>query len=521
MLAAIVKSSALINPVAIMLTFLIAGVSSASQSLEEVVNDWLMDAPNGFHNAFEKYGRDAHGFFHDIDFMISNGWRSIDYAVGFEVRPKESLEQTFQSLESDMAKWELLKGWEKERSVHSSHNITYRRKQGQEMQVVSLALGQNYDASKNWIVLLTIRWNNTRPPKKNVPDKLSMPDPSSGLVTSILGRLKKEQARDAFLHLVGDADNDFKNIIIHESLENGIYRVQPNYLNPKAPVPFVQVEERARIRRLVIRFVQPDENKAQYTFLDACDALGMNELLEKDWRIEAGDAWKAHSKSGTHKKCYKGVDRQGDFFVLEVTKKDYRNDTIGILNEGQKRLLDAFKAEIIPRLKAEGYSVVRAVYLNVGTTPEVLDWKVHGGNHYACIALASDRVTPLQMALKQEVPGSVLTGADSVVKTVIEGKVSDGHAELMPDATKIMAWPNFLLEIRKSGGSAGECPVCILIAYKSRDNATGSASGNKSESFYSEQGEEELKRLEEQVFRDLNSTLDKTRELLQELEADQ
>ena len=231
--------------IALVFLYTLTGAVHA-QTLEEVFTDWFNDATNGFQNAMMQYGRTGNGYFNDIDHIVSGGWgNSIDYTVAFDVKTEGSLEEAYSKHAAELAQWKLLQGWETESStsIHLPHNITYKRKTGKEVQRVTLKLDQNYDATKPYILSLSLKRDGTMGPKKYVLEKDTQPDPATGEVMSLLGRLKTKQGLRAFAALANDSTNGFENIIVEDSLTNGVYQIKPNYLNPKSVAPFIHVEE--------------------------------------------------------------------------------------------------------------------------------------------------------------------------------------------------------------------------------------------------------------------------------------
>lgn len=460
-----------------------------AQTLEKIVEDWLNDAPNAFQNAFEAYGRTGNGYFSDIDYFNSSGWRSFGYHVGFEMKPTGTPSETYKEYETLLASWDLLTGWDVKKSPDTEIYIRYQRKIGDETQEVFLQQGYNYDASKSNLVTLTIAWSGLKGTKKQLPKKDEKPDPVTGETMSIVGRLRTPEGRAAFLQLANDSVNGFENIIVKDTLQDGVYQIVPSYLNPKSTGPFIHVEDGELIRKLVIRFVQPNGEKADYSFAEGCIALDLDSLMEANWIVDDSDAWNAVSKKDKYRKCYKRWGESGDYLVMEAPVVGH-----------QKKRVDAVKERVLKNLGEHGYSLLDAAYFPVSELPKDLEWDLHSGNYYYAAALCSETDPEFQLILKKELSGyanSLITGSESSTETIIEGEVKKGFAEMGPDTTKSESWDPMLLELNRISGGNPDDLICLLFAYKSKDNATNDADSNYPEDYYSKQDDESFEEMED------------------------
>ena len=151
-------------------------ISIQAQSLENIVKEWLEDAPNGFHNAFAKYGRTGNGYFNDIDFMLSDGQGGyVNYEVGFELKPQGSLEDTYDKYEGAMFdNWALVKGWNGF-PIMSKKGLGFEKSGDDGIKQIYISLGKNRDGSKAEIVTIGIAWMDIKGDKLSVPNKNSVP----------------------------------------------------------------------------------------------------------------------------------------------------------------------------------------------------------------------------------------------------------------------------------------------------------------------------------------------------------
>ena len=313
---------------AVTIIALLLSVALQAQSLETVVKAWLDDAPNGFHNVFDKYGRNCGGHCVDIDAMYGS-LSGADYKTYFELKPQGSLIQTYNMLKSQMDNWSLLQGWESSSSVYVQNNINYKTtKPNGEIWIVGLSIGQNYDASKPEILSLYISRIGLKTPRVAVPDKETKPLSNTSTNTSttnLKSRLADDKGKEALKRLIAAADNDFEDIIIKSTLQEGVYQVQEGYLNPQTDQPFITVTDEPQKRTLTMRF-QIDNPKNYFIFFDLFyEPYNYNSLFSNtEWDLDQSDMWKAEHKTKPYLIVKKGYEKGLDVLEITAVKRAYR-----------------------------------------------------------------------------------------------------------------------------------------------------------------------------------------------------
>jgi len=304
---------------------LILSCYTQAQSLETVVKAWLDDAPNGFHNAFDQYGRDCGGHCVDIDAMNVDSFGTL-YQTYFELKPNGSLVETFHAIKSDMENWTLLQGWESSVSVFTDHNITYQTKQANgEKWIVRLRIGKNYDASKSEILSLQVLRMGLKSPRVATPDKETKPLPGLTSIVNLKSRLADEKGKIALEALIAAADTDFEDIILEDTLKNNFYQIKEGYLNPQATKPFITVKDEPQKRTLSLRF-QIDEPRNYFIFAELFyDPYGYDTVFPKaEWDIDNSDMWKAVHKEKPFLVVKKAYENGMDVIEISAVKKEYR-----------------------------------------------------------------------------------------------------------------------------------------------------------------------------------------------------
>jgi hypothetical protein len=299
-----------------------------AQSFETVVKAWLDDAPNGFHNVLAQYGRNCGGHCLDIDALHSS-YSGSSYKAYLELKPQGSLVDTYTSLKAQMEQWPLLRGWERSSSVYTDHNIMFKtKKPNGEQWVVSLTVGQNYDASKPRILSLFISRNGLSSPRVAVPDIETFPltgAVSNAAVVNLKSRLANEQGKAALKELIASAESDFEGILLKNTFRNNVYQVREGHLNPKATKPFVTVTDEPQKRTLTLRF-QIDDPKNYFVFGDLLyPPYNYNTLFPKtEWDLDESDMWKADHKTKPYLIVQKGYEQGVDVLEIIAVKKAYR-----------------------------------------------------------------------------------------------------------------------------------------------------------------------------------------------------
>lgn len=316
-------------------------LSAPAQTLEGLLQEWLADAPNGFQNVFQKYGRQGNGLYHDIDAIgYTTTPETRRYYVYFEMKVEGSLEDTYEKYREKVMHFDFLRGWAKDKPPHLP-GITFRQGRGdQNYAQFGLQLHQNYDGTKGRIVSLWIA-RACSFCTANTPDKNTLPPPRSNPY-SIIELLKSPKGKQALEALFADAEHDFENIIDERSFKNGVYQLKPHFLNPKAPFPFIYVTEAEQRRTLVIRLLQPTEKKRYVTMdlLNDPDFFLKNKLA-LDWTISTEGGWSAVPKlaSESYKKLHQAFDSYGDHLELTVIKRPYRQQVPGFQMAGPGKCL--------------------------------------------------------------------------------------------------------------------------------------------------------------------------------------
>jgi len=306
---------------------LLLAVCVQAQSFETVVKAWFDDAPNGFQNVFVEYGRHCGGYCIDIDAM-SNTY-SGTYQAYLELKPQGTLLETYNSLKAQMENWSLLQGWESTSLVYTDHNIRYKTiKPNGEQWILSLTIGQNYDASKPKILSFFISRSGLKSPRVAVPDKETLPLTSANAsIVNLKSRLADDKGKGALVQLIAAADNDFEGILLKNTFQDNVYQVREGHLNPKAEKPFITVTEEPQKRTLTIRF-QIDNPKNHFVFFDLLyDPYNYNTLFrETEWELDGSDMWKAQHKTKPYLIVQKGYENGLDVIEIIAVKKAYRKN---------------------------------------------------------------------------------------------------------------------------------------------------------------------------------------------------
>ena len=113
--------------------------------------------------------------------------------------------------------------------------------------MVSLTVGQNYDASQPRILSLFVSRNGLTSPRVAVPDIETFPltgtTGSSAPLVNLKSRLANEKGKAALRQLISAAESDFEGIILKNTLQNNEYQVREGHLNPQADKPFITVSD--------------------------------------------------------------------------------------------------------------------------------------------------------------------------------------------------------------------------------------------------------------------------------------
>ena len=312
-------------------------LASSAQTLEGFLQEWIADAPNGYNNVFKKYGREGNGLIKDIDALGATVSDTKRYYVHFEMNLEGTLDETFEFYRKKIAQFDFLRGWALDKPPHTP-GITYRQGKGDQNYVqFGLQQYQNYDGTKGPIVSLWIvracSYCTT-----NTPDKNTIPPPRKNTY-SIIELLQTQKGKFALQALFADAENDFENIIDRNSLNQGVYQIKTNFLNPAAEFPFIYVTETMDTRSLVIRFLQPTQKKRFVTEKILNDpSIILKETLALDWQIATtSQHWEAIPKAGadSYKKLNQVFDSYGDHLELKVIRKPYRKENPAYQLAGQ------------------------------------------------------------------------------------------------------------------------------------------------------------------------------------------
>ena len=170
----------------------------------------------------------------------------------------------------------------------------------------------------------------------------------------------------------------------------------------------------------------------------------------------------------------------------------------------QRKRLEPAKERSEKNLAELGFTLLDSVYFPLSELPKIQTWNLHSGNSYHAIALCSEDDPELQLFLKKEVSGfanALIMGSENKVETILEGEIEKGHAELGLHTKNSLSWEPALLELRLLRGGEPNDLICLLLAYKSKDNETNSASNNHPEDYYSKQDDETFEELEWEVKR--------------------
>lgn len=312
--------------ISLAITALFLSVALQAQSLETVIKAWLDDAPNGFQNSFDKYGRSYGGHCVDIDALYSS-FSGSQYKAYFELKPQGSLLQTYNRVKSQMVNWSFLQGWESSSSVYLDHNITYKAtKPNGELWMVGLSIGQNYDGSKPEILSLFISRDGLKSPRVDVPDKETKPLSNNSTV-NLKSRLADQKGKEALKRFIAAADNDFEDILLKGSLQKGVYKVKEGHLNPQADQPFITVKDEPQKRILTLRF-QIDNPKNHFVFFDLFyEPYNYNSIFnETEWDLDQSDMWKAEHKTKPYLVVKKGYEKGLDVLEIVAVKRAYRKN---------------------------------------------------------------------------------------------------------------------------------------------------------------------------------------------------
>jgi hypothetical protein len=315
-----------------------------AQSFEQMLTDYIADAPNAFNNAYTKYGKDCYGNCNEVLVLTGEIYKGkATYYISFilaaiDSKGRKALHEKFQSYRKQIKN--VLSDWEKDSKIEFFYGKdTYSKQEGDDKKEVTIEL-QNFGGYD--LVILKIKYKglsttkiankvsfdpfNFNPVAKNTTKKKE-PEPTEKIVEAEplepFEILSTKDGKQEFLNLLKLADSEFKSVKIKTDEKNQ-WKLKTTILNPEADEPYQVLRQTSPMRLELDIFLEP--KYMSNTFGSEALTETLEDILKpKGWKIyHKGRNWIATPSNNSYTRLVKKVFSGNAYLVLEVVKKEYR-----------------------------------------------------------------------------------------------------------------------------------------------------------------------------------------------------
>lgn len=334
------------NMIKYVLSFLLilfmSSVNLIAQDFEQVVNDFIEDAPNAFNNVYLKYKNNCNGNCEKI--LALNGdnikGRGHFYLTISLASIGESGRKQFHNKFQDYRKKieSILSDWEKDSKLEFYYGKdTYKMIDDTDETKVTIQL-QNLGGTD--LIILSIEYNGISTPKmvyhvsfdpntlySGMEDNISLDVAAETAQEELIQPfqvLQTEAGKQAFVDLLIYAEDEFYAVKTTTNEENQ-WKLKTTILNPESEEPYQLLRETSQMRLELDIFLEPKYSSVSFGSEALTEAVE-NIIKPLGWKIfNEGASWKAVPPDNNYKRLVKKNFLGNPYLVLEVVKKKYRS----------------------------------------------------------------------------------------------------------------------------------------------------------------------------------------------------
>ncbi|WP_221031337.1 hypothetical protein [Actomonas aquatica] len=296
-----------------------------ADGLDQLISDYIADAPNGYHSAFAKHGMAGSANGEEIlPFAGESRNGKARYVASFKLAVidasgRRPLHNTFQQLRGRLSA--LLPAWEKQtESTFFYGSDTFTRSQDDGVTRVVLAL-ENLDGADTVHLQIEYTGPGTAEVAQLPTTAPATADDAPAPPATATPAWSTAEGQQVLLDLLRAADSEFRDLRIPTD-DPDRFRLPASVLNPAAAEPFLLLHSTSPMRYELEIFFAPKYGFAPYNLpLPEIENL----LRAEGWTIQQDNRrWSALPPQGRAKRLVKRQHNGREYFVLEVVKEAWR-----------------------------------------------------------------------------------------------------------------------------------------------------------------------------------------------------